>query len=218
MSFVDGLNLGMTAADRCRTAEMLAFYISPDHLGTLRMICRSMAFVEVKRQGTADLPRVGDRVLSPAQRQLRSLVLECVVEGVRAGIQTGFYTCNYSAKPSMTCGPVLKHMTHGMAQLEARLETEAAERQARRVLAAFPAGQAPFNVPATGEEPLKAASLKRSENVAGACVSLVDGCESSGDERQLPHEHAAVDGPGSHSNTSILAHYDEASGVGSHPI
>ena len=155
MSFVDGLNLGMTAADRCRTAEMLAFYISPDHLGTLRMICRSMAFVEVKRQGTADLPRVGDRVLSPAQRQLRSLVLECVVEGVRAGIQTGFYTCNYSAKPSMTCGPVLKHMTHGMAQLEARLETEAAERQARRVLAAFPAGQAPFNVPATGEEPLQ---------------------------------------------------------------
>ena len=34
------------------------------------------------------------------------LVLECVVEGIRAGIQTGFY----SAKPGMTCGPVLKHL------------------------------------------------------------------------------------------------------------
>ena len=152
LSFLDIVVLGMTSTGRRSTAEMLAVYIS--HV-QLRTVCRSMAFVEFQRQGMADVPRVADRMLSASQRQLRSLVLECIVEGVRAGIQTGFYTCDYSAKPAMTCGPVLKRLAHGMAQLEARLETEAAERQAQRVLAAFPAGQAPFNVPATGEEPLQ---------------------------------------------------------------
>ena len=155
LSFLDIVVLGMTSTGRRSTAEMLAVYISRVQVGTLRTVCRSMAFVEFQRQGMADVPRVGDRMLSASQRQLRSLVLECIVEGIRAGIQTGFYTCDYSAKPAMTCGPVLKCLAHGMAQLEARLEAEAAERQAQRVLAAFPAGQAPFNVPATGEEPLQ---------------------------------------------------------------
>ena len=155
LSFLDIVVLGMTSTGRRSTAEMLAVYISRVQVGTLRTVCRSMAFVEFQRQGMADVPRVGDRMLSASQRQLRSLVLECIVEGIRAGIQTGFYTCDYSAKPAMTCGPVLQCLAHGMAQLEARLEAEAAERQAQRVLAAFPAGQAPFNVPATGEEPLQ---------------------------------------------------------------
>ena len=81
-------------------------------------------------------------------------MLECVVEGVRAGIQPGFHTWDYTTKPGMTCGPVLKHMSH-MAQLEARLEQEAAARQAAAVLETFPYQKAPFNLPDKGEEPLQ---------------------------------------------------------------
>ena len=92
LSFLDIVVLGMTSTGRRSTAEMLAVYISRVQVGTLRTVCRSMAFVEFQRQGMADVPRVGDRMLSASQRQLRSLVLECIVEGIRAGIQTGFYT------------------------------------------------------------------------------------------------------------------------------
>eukprot|EP00434_Breviolum_minutum_P030294 symbB.v1.2.026795.t2/scaffold2707.1/size72648/3 len=35
-----------------------------------------------------------------------------------AGIQTSFFSCDYTTKPSLTCGPVLKHLTHGMQKLE----------------------------------------------------------------------------------------------------
>ena len=133
---------------------MTARYVQVDDLGLLRTVCKKMAFLpgdsSTKHGGRG---QVGDRMLSASQQQLSSSVLECVVEGVRAGIQTGHYTCDYSTKPAMTCGSVLKHLTHGMAQLEAQLEKEAAERQAQRILAAFPAGQAPFNVPAAGDEP-----------------------------------------------------------------
>ena len=152
MALVNMLDLSWPDMLRRVTGEILARYADMKDLCVLRTVCRRTSFVEIQREGMADMARVGDRVLSESQRKLRSLVLECVVEGMRAGTQTGFYTCDYSAKPGMTCGPVLKHLSHGMALLEARLEKEAAERQAQQVLASLPVGQAPFNVPTTSDE------------------------------------------------------------------
>ena len=60
LSFLDIVVLGMTSTGRRSTAEMLAVYISHVQLGTLRTVCRSMAFVEFQRQGMADVPRVAD--------------------------------------------------------------------------------------------------------------------------------------------------------------
>ena len=63
---------------------------------------------------------------------------ECVVEGIRTGIQTSFYTCDYTTKPSLTCGPVLKHLTHGMQKLEDAMRAEAEQEEAKRLQLCYP--------------------------------------------------------------------------------
>ena len=81
------------------------------------------------RRGCADLPRFGDRVLTPVSKWLRHSVVEGVVEGIRSGIQTSFYTVDYNTKPHMTCEPLLKHLADGMQRLEAELLKEKQEQQ-----------------------------------------------------------------------------------------
>jgi hypothetical protein len=60
---------------------------------------------------------------------MRRLVLENLVEAAWSSIQTALYTCDYSTKPNMTCGPLLKHMEDGMRRLERQLEREENQKQ-----------------------------------------------------------------------------------------
>ena len=60
------------------------------------------------------------------------------MEGIRTGIQTSFYTCDYTTKPSLTCGPVLKHLTHGMQKLEDTMRAEAEQEEAKRLQLSYP--------------------------------------------------------------------------------
>ncbi|CAK0851590.1 unnamed protein product, partial [Prorocentrum cordatum] len=55
---------------------------------------------------------------------MRTNLVYSVVESIRSGIQTSFYTCDYNTKPNMTCVPLLQHLTHGMEQLEAQMKKE----------------------------------------------------------------------------------------------
>jgi hypothetical protein len=63
------------------------------------------------------------------KRLLRRFVLENLVEAARSSIQTAFYTCDYSTKPNMTCGPLLKHMEDGMRGLERQMQRETHQQQ-----------------------------------------------------------------------------------------
>lgn len=56
-------------------------------------------------------------------------MVEGVVEGIRPGIQTAFYTVDYSTKPHMTCEPLLKHLAEGMGRLDAELQREREEEE-----------------------------------------------------------------------------------------
>ena len=76
------------------------------------------------RKGAGERRRIGDRLEPPLKQHLRRLVMENVVEAARSSIQTSFYTCDYSTKPNMTCGPMLKHMEEGMCRLEQQLRRE----------------------------------------------------------------------------------------------
>ena len=60
----------------------------------LSQVARRVAFIEVSRRGAADALRVGDRGVDQSRQRLRRVVNECVVEGIRSGIQKGFYTCD----------------------------------------------------------------------------------------------------------------------------
>ena len=76
-----------------------------------------------------------------ACRSKRTLhqVRECVVEGIRAGTQTSCYIhATVPQKPSMTCGPVLKRLTPGMSQLEARPRAAAEQEKTARLQLAYP--------------------------------------------------------------------------------
>jgi hypothetical protein len=89
--------------------------------------CRRTAKEYVLRQGAAEQLRVGDRYLSEEARRLRNNLIIGIMESIRSGIQTAFYVCDYSTKPNMTCAPVLQHMAHGMAGLEAAMKEEKAK-------------------------------------------------------------------------------------------
>ena len=103
----------------------LASYISgSDFQKHLCAVARDYALENIARHGAAELPRVGDARLSFDARHLRLEIIESITEGVRSGIQTAFYTCDYSTKPNMTCAPLLKHLAHGMDALEKQMRAE----------------------------------------------------------------------------------------------
>eukprot|EP00435_Cladocopium_sp_Y103_P072880 s366_g41.t1 len=72
---------------------------------------------------------------------------ENLVERLRSGIQTSFHTCDYTTKPSLTCGPVLKHFTMGMDRLEKQMKLEDKAPENRSVLEA--GLEAPFSLRST---------------------------------------------------------------------
>ena len=114
---------------RIQTARSVLPFLHPMDICTTGATTNEMCVIILTRRGSADLPRVGDRVLSAVGKWLRSSVVEGVVEGIRSGIQTGFYTVDYSCKPHMTCEPLLKHLADGMQRLEAELLKERQEQQ-----------------------------------------------------------------------------------------
>ena len=121
-----------------RASQFLARYLTGSMCRMLNRCCSSLYHLEFERCGAADAGRVGDRFLSLEQRLLHGYVKECVVEGIRTGIQTSFYTCDYTTKPSLTCGPVLKHLTHGMQKLEDTMRAEAEQEEAKRLQLSYP--------------------------------------------------------------------------------
>ncbi|CAL1153389.1 unnamed protein product [Cladocopium goreaui] len=121
-----------------RAAQFLTPYLDGLMCKRLSRTCLALYRLEFERTGAADANRVGDRFLSPECRLLHGYVKECVVESIRTGIQTSFYTCAYTTKPSMTCGPMLKHLTHGMKNLEEKMQAEAEQEEAQRLQLAYP--------------------------------------------------------------------------------
>ena len=114
--------------DAALPLSVAAFWDTDTRKAVCRTACR-FSFYFQPRLGTAEIPRVGDRLLSVTARWMRKMVLDSVTETIRSGIQTPFYTCDYSTKPNMTCAPLLKHTTHGMEHLEATMKEEAAREQ-----------------------------------------------------------------------------------------
>ena len=121
-----------------RVAEIMAPYVGKELCQRLCLACRSLNFVEMNAGGAGDAARVGDRFLSPVQQSLYGHLKENLVEGLRSGIQTSFYTCDYTTKPSLTCGPVLKHLTTGMQRLEQQMNEEAAKTENEALLQTAP--------------------------------------------------------------------------------
>ena len=89
-------------------------------------------------RGAGEAARIGDRFWNDTQKVLYVWLRENLVEGLRSGIQTSFYTCDYTTKPSLTCGPVLKHLTTGMQRLEERMQVEAEAAECQRLLDTYP--------------------------------------------------------------------------------
>ena len=131
--------------------DALDRHVQVDDLGLLRTVCKKMAFLEIHRQGMADVARV--RSMLAASRG--SCVHWSWSASWRGSVQAHKpgQDLRLQHEAYNELWTVLKHLTHGTAHLEAQLEKEAAQRQAQRILAAFNAGQAPFNVPAAGDEP-----------------------------------------------------------------
>lgn len=138
LSFVWSGTLEESDRTHRRASEFLTKYLTGAMCRAMSMACSSLDRLEYERTGAADASRVGDRFLTVEQRTLHHYVKECVVEGIRTGIQTSFYTCDYTTKPALTCGPVLRHLTHGMRALEERMQAEAQQEEARRLQMNYP--------------------------------------------------------------------------------
>ena len=121
-----------------RVGEMLSGWLSAVMCRNLSWCCKALNYVEMNTRGVGECARVGDRFLAPIQRCLNKWLLENVVEGLRSGIQTSFYTCDYTTKPALTCGPMLRHLTVGMQRLEEQMQMELETAECQRLLEVYP--------------------------------------------------------------------------------
>ena len=108
-----------------RIGETLGPFLSNSMRRSLSLACRRFSYDEMDARGAGEAARIGDRFWNDTQKVLYVWLRENLVEGLRSGIQTSFYTCDYTTKPSLTCGPVLKHLTTGMQRLEERMHVPA---------------------------------------------------------------------------------------------
>ena len=185
-----------------RAAQFLAPYLAGLMCKRLSRTCLALYRLEFERTGAADANQVGDRFLSPECRLLHGYVKECIVESIRTGIQTSFYTCDYTTKPSMTCGPMLKHLTHGMKNLEEKMQAEAEQEEAQRLQLAYP-------LPAVREG--RGLTAEQREARRRLCRLF---SEPRSHARLLSHVSPAHDRPRSATDAHLLAHHDEASTLG----
>ncbi len=126
-AFQRSITQGLDASSQTHATIVacLESYISDSDQKHLCAVARAYVLEDIPRRGAVELPRIGDAGLSAEQRRLRVDIVESITEGVRSGIQTAFYTCDYSTKPNMTCAPLLKHLAHGMDGLEQQMRVEA---------------------------------------------------------------------------------------------
>ena len=96
-----------------RASQFLAKYFNGSMCQMLNRSCTSLYHLEFDRSGAADAGRVGDRFLSLEQRTLHGYVKECVVEGIRTGIQTSYIT-HATIRPSLLSPAVLSSNTSRM--------------------------------------------------------------------------------------------------------
>ena len=121
--------------DATRICARLETFMDDEDRRRLACLSRAAGIAEViPRRGASEVPRIGDRYVSGTAQWIRRNVVDCVIEGIRSGIQTSFYICDYSTKPNMTCAPLLKNMAHGMEQLDATLKEEAAQMKLEELL------------------------------------------------------------------------------------
>lgn len=109
---------------RSKVVQIVAHYITKNDQRQLLASCKSFC-CEPLRTGAADLPRIGDLQLDADTKHFKNRIVESVIESVRAAIQTGFYTCDYTTKPNATCAPLLQHLAGGMKALEQQMQNEA---------------------------------------------------------------------------------------------
>ena len=121
-----------------RIGETLGPFLSNSMCRSLSLACRRFSYDEMDAHGAGEAARIGDRFWNDAQKVLYVWLRENLVEGLRSGIQTSFYTCDYTTKPSLTCGPVLKHLTTGMQRLEEQMQVEAEAAECQRLLDTYP--------------------------------------------------------------------------------
>ena len=121
-----------------RIGETLGPFLSNSMRRSLSLACRRFSYDEMGARGAGEAARIGDRFWNDTQKVLYVWLRENLVEGLRSGIQTSFYTCDYTTKPSLTCGPVLKHLTTGMQRLEERMQVEAEAAECQRLLDTYP--------------------------------------------------------------------------------
>ena len=133
-----------------RIGEVLAKFLASGSCRTLCLCARTLCFEEMDTRGAGEAARIGDRFLSETQRVLHGWLKGNLVEGLRSGIQTSIYTCDYTCKPSLTCGPVLKHLTQGMQRLEENMKMEAETAECQRLLATYPLPEAAAPASGTG--------------------------------------------------------------------
>ena len=121
-----------------RIGETLGPFLSNSMCRSLSLARRRFSYDEMDARGAGEAARIGDRFWNDTQKVLYVWLRENLVEGLRSGIQTSFYTCDYTTKPSLTCGPVLKHLTTGMQRLEERMQVEAEAAECQRLLDTYP--------------------------------------------------------------------------------
>ena len=114
---------GMNDA-RSKVVDNVSEFITKCDQMQLLAACKSFC-CESLRTGAADLPRIGDLQLDADTKHFKNRIVESVIESVRAAIQTGFYTCDYTTKPNATCAPLLHHLAGGMKALEQQMQNEA---------------------------------------------------------------------------------------------
>ena len=135
-----------------RVGEVLSVWLSTMSCRMMSWCCKALNFVEMSTLGAGDCDRIGDRFLPDTKRCLHAWLRENLVEGLRSGIQTSFYTCDYTTKPALTCGPVLRHLTVGMQRLEERMQIEAETAETQRLLQTYPLPEQPGVQKSTPEQ------------------------------------------------------------------
>ena len=92
----------------------------------LSWTARRFRYRVIAKKGGSDKLRLRDRPsiggIPLSTLAFRQQVVECLVEAIRSAVQTGFYVCDYTTKPNMTCAPLLTYLRDGMQHLSDQIE------------------------------------------------------------------------------------------------
>ena len=107
-------------------ATRFAEYLPISAALALSWTARRFRYVVIPRKGQSDKLRLRDRPsiggIPLSTLAFRQQVVDCLVEAIRSAVQTGFYVCDYTTKPNMTCAPLLTYLRDGMQHLSDQIE------------------------------------------------------------------------------------------------